>query len=182
MPEIKHFPKMRVAYVSNVGPYGEAVKRGFDKLFAWLGANNLKPLGASIGIFYDDPGKVAPGSLRSESCVPVAPDVQGSGEVGTKEIGAVDVATIIYQGEQNIERAYNAVYDWLRARGYRDAGAPMETYLSNLGEELRAEIAVPIVKMELLPAPKKVAAKKPAKKPARKAARKPVKKKSAKRK
>lgn len=179
MPEIKHFPKMCVAYVSNEGPYGEATKRGFDKLFVWLGANNVKPRGASLGIFYDDPAKVAPEKLRSESCVPVAPDVSGSGEVQTKKIGDVDVATIIYQGEQSIERAYNAVYDWLRAQGYRDSGAPIETYLSQPGEELRAEIAVPIVKMELLSTPKRVAAKKPIKRPARKATQKVAAKRSA---
>lgn len=170
MPTVKHFPKMRVAYVANVGPFGEATRRGFEKLFAWLEANHLQPLGASLGIFYDDPAKVAAEKLRSESCVPVAMDVLGSGEVQTKDIGDVEVATIVYQGEQNIARAYNEVYDWLRAQGYRDAGAPMETYLSSLGEELRAEIAVPIVK-----ARRQVAAKKPAKKAAKKPAKKKVK-------
>ena len=35
---------------------------------------------------------------------------------------------------------------WIREQGYHDAGAPIETYLSRLGEELHAEIAVPVVK------------------------------------
>ena len=178
MPEIKHFPKMRVAYVENAGPYGEASQRGFAKLFEWLNANNVQPVGASIGVFYDDPAKVAPENLRSESCAPVAAGVVGSGEVKTKDIGDVEVATIIYQGEQNIGRAYNEVYDWMRVQGYRESGAPMETYLSKPGEELRAEIAVPIEKVP--PAPKKRAAKKPAKKPAKKVAKKAKKKKPAK--
>jgi AraC family transcriptional regulator len=169
MPEIKHFPKMRVAYVAEVGPMGEAVKRGFDKLFAWVGAQNVQPLGASIGIFYDDPAKVPADKLRSDLCVPVADDVQGSGDVQIKNIGDMPVATIVYQGEQNIMPAYNQVYDWLHAQGYRDSGAPMETYLSKPGEELRAEVAVPIVKMGLLAAPKKRAKKKPAKKVVKKA-------------
>jgi DNA gyrase inhibitor GyrI len=152
MPEIKQFPKMRVAYVAEVGPTSEAVKRGFDKLFAWIGAQNVQLL-----------------------CVPVADGVQGSGDVQIKNIGDLQVATIVYQGDANIMSAYNEIYDWLRAQGYRDAGAPMETYLSKLGEELRAEIAVPIVKMELLPAPKKRAANKPARKLAKKPAKKPAK-------
>ncbi len=179
MPEIKHFPKMRVAYVAEVGPMGEAVQRGFAKLFAWVGAQHVQPLGASIGIFYDDPAKVPAEKLRSDLCVPVAAEVQGSGDVQVKEIGDVEVATLIYQGDQNIGRAYNEIYDWLRAQGYRDSGAPMETYLSKPGEELRAEIAVPIVKMELLPAPKKRAAKS-AKKVAKKAAKKQAKKRTGK--
>ncbi len=172
MPEVKQFPKMRVAFVSEVGPFGEAVGRGFKRLFAWLGANNVQPQGASLGIFYDDPAKVAPENLHSEECVPVAPEVQGSGEVDVKEIGGFEVATIIYQGEQNMERAYNEVYDWLHAQGYRDTGAPIETYLSQFGEELRAEVAVPIGKIELLPAPKKAAAKASGPKAPKKAAKK----------
>jgi AraC family transcriptional regulator len=175
MPEIKQFPKMRVAYVAEVGPTSEAVKRGFDKLFAWIGAQNVQLLGASIGIFYDDPAQVPAEKLRSDLCVPVADGVQGSGDVQIKNIGDLQVATIVYQGDANIMSAYNEIYDWLRAQGYRDAGAPMETYLSKLGEELRAEIAVPIVKMELLPAPKKRAANKPARKLAKKPAKKPAK-------
>ncbi len=178
MPEIKRFPKMRVAYVTEVGSYGDASQRGFGKVFAWLDANKVQPLGAPIGIFYDDPTKVAPEKMRSDLCVPVAPNVQGSGGVNVKEIGDFEAATIMYQGEQNITRAYNEVYDWLYAQGYHDAGAPMETYFSQPPEELRAQVAVPIVKMTA-PAPKKAAAKKPAKKlkkPMKKATKKVAKK------
>lgn len=164
MPEIKHFPKTHVAYVTEMGQMGEAVKRGFDRLFAWLGAQNIQPLGPSIGIYYDDPAKVPAEKLRSELCVPVSGDVQASAPVQIKDIGDMQVATLVYQGEQNIMTAYNQVYDWLHAEGYRDSGAPMETYYSRPGEELRAEIAVPIAKMELLAAPK----------PAKKAVKKTV--------
>lgn len=178
VPEIKRFPTTRVAYVSEVGAFREAVPRGFQRLFAWLGAHNLTPTGKSLGIFYDDPAKVPAEKLRSELCVPVAPAVQGSGEVQVKEIAEFQAAAIVYQGEGNTTRAYNEVYDWLRAQGYRDAGAPIEVYLSQPGEELRAEIYVPIVKAEPPPA-KKIArqvAKKPTKKVAAKktAAKKPA--------
>ncbi|MCX7838632.1 MAG: GyrI-like domain-containing protein [Anaerolineae bacterium] len=148
MPEIKRFPTTRVAFVSEVGPFNEAIPRGFQRLFAWLGAHNISPTGKSLGIFHDDPAKVPAEQLRSEMCVPVAPDVQGSGEVQVKEIAEFEAATIVYQGSANVTRAYNAVYDWLRAQGYRGAGSPIEVYLSQPGEELRAEIFVPIVKVD----------------------------------
>jgi DNA gyrase inhibitor GyrI len=177
MPEIKHLPTTRVAYVSEVGPLGEAVKRGFDRLFAWIGLHNVRPLGPSIGIFYDDPEKVTADKLRSDLCVPVAGDVQASGDVQIKNIGDMQAATMVYQGEQNIGPAYNELYDWLHAQGWRDSGAPMETYLSRPGEELRAEIAVPIVKQPAKAAPKKRAASGTRIKPAAKAAAKSTKKK-----
>jgi DNA gyrase inhibitor GyrI len=175
MPEIKHFPKTHVAYVSEMGPMGEAVKRGFDRLFAWVGAQNVQLLGPSMGIFYDDPAKVPAEKLRSDLCVPVANDVQPTGPVQIKDIGDVQVAALVYQGEQNIMSAYNQLYDWLHAEGYRDSGAPIETYYSRPGEELRAEVAVPVAKMELLAAPK------PLNKPVKKAGAKATKKKPLKR-
>jgi len=171
MPEIKRFPTTRVAYVTEVGPFGEAIPRGFGKLFGWLGTHKLQPLGTSFGIYHDDPATVPAERLRSELCVPVAPEVQGSGDVQVKEIAGFEAATIVYQGDANITRAYNEVYDWLRAQGYRDAGAPLEVYLSMPGEELRAEVYVPIVKVEPKPAWKRIAAKKPAKKAVKKAKR-----------
>ena len=175
MPEFKRFPKMRVAYVTEAGPFQEAIPRGFQKLFAWLGVRNLQPLGPSLGIFHDDPTKVPVEKLRSELCVPVAPEAQGSGDVQVKELAEFEAATIVYQGEANIMPAYNEVYDWLHAQGYRDAGPVYEMYLSMPGEELRAQVYVPIVKA-VKPAVKKRVAKKPAKKSARKVTKKAAKK------
>ena len=151
MPEMKFFPETHVAYVSEVGPYDEAVHRGFKRLFDWFAENHIHPIGPSLAIFYDDPAKVAAKNRRCDLCAPVGPHVTGSGDIQTKEIGGWQVATIVYQGEKNVRRAYNEVYDWLHEQGYHEADAPIEKYLSALGEELRAEIAVPIIKQELLP-------------------------------
>ena len=134
MPEIKPFRAVRVASVIEVGPFDQATARGFQKLFGWLGANNLQPVGQSFGIFRDDPAKVPAEKLRSELCVPVAPDVQASGEVQVKEIAGFQAATIMYRGEANIVPAYNQLYDWLRVQEYRDAGSLYEVYLSMPGE------------------------------------------------
>jgi ADP-ribose pyrophosphatase len=181
MPEFKRFPATRVACVAEVGPFKEAIPRGFDRLFAWLRAQNVQPQGLSLGIFYDDPARVPADQLRSELCVPVAPEVQGSGEVQVKEIAEFEAASLVYEGEANITRAYNELYDWLRAQGYRDNGPAYEVYLSQPGEELRVELYVPVVKVETpvaRPAAKKtVAKKKPAKKTAKKPAKKTTKKK-----
>jgi len=177
MPEIKHFPKRRVAFVSETGPWRESIQRGFGRLFTWLGTHQVQPIGSSLGIFYDDPAKVAPDKLRSDLCVPVADDVIGSGEVHVKDLGGFEAATIQYQGDANIMRAYNEVYDWLHAQGYRDAGAPIEVYLSQPGEELRAEVIVPITKFEEAPEVPQVVV---VKKVVRKAAKKPAKKTAAK--
>lgn len=179
MPEIKHFPKRLVASVSEVGPWPESVQRGFGRLFAWAGMHHVQPIGPSLGIFYDDPAKVAADKLRSELCVPVAEGTKGSSEVQIKEVGGFEAATIVYQGEASITPAYNEVYAWLRAQGYHEAGAPLEVYLSMPGEEIRAEVVVPVTKFQAAP-DKPVAVKKPAKKTAKPAVKKPAVKKAVK--
>jgi AraC family transcriptional regulator len=183
MPEIKHFPKRRVAFVAEVGAWPQSIQRGFGRLFAWVGANNVQPMGPSMGIFYDDPAQIPADKLRSELCVPVADNVDGSDDVRVKEVGGFEAATITYQGDAEITPAYNQVYEWLHTQGYHESGAPLEVYLSQPGEEIRAEIVVPVVKFEEASAtPKPVAAKKVvkevAKKPGKKtgAKKKPVKK------
>ncbi len=152
MPEIKFFPETHIAYVSEIGPYHQSIQRGFKKLFDWFGAHHIHPAGESIAIFYDDPSKVAAEKLRCDLCAPVGAHVNGSDEVKTKEIGGWQVATTVYQGEANARRAYDEVYQWLREQGYHEADAPIEKYLSKLGEELRAELAVPILPQDQIPA------------------------------
>ena len=147
MPEVKHYPGVHVAYVSEVGPYGEAVQRGFGRLFAGLAAQNLPPLGPPIGIYYDSPQTAPPDRLRCDLCVPIPPHAQVAEGIATMDIGDIDVVATVYEGAQNIQRGYDEVYAWLNAHGYYPAGAPMETYLNRPGEELRAEIEVPVRKM-----------------------------------
>jgi len=155
MPEIKTIPKMRVAFVTNTGPFEQAMASGFDKLFHWLEANHWHPSGPSLAIFPDDPDKVPPEKIKSESCVVVGDEVMSMDDVHVKEIGGFQAATMEYHSAENIMRAYGELYGWLHAQGYRDNGAPLETYLSRPGQPLHAEIAVPIVKATAPKSPKK---------------------------
>jgi DNA gyrase inhibitor GyrI len=177
MPEIKQFPKLRIAFLTSVGPFGQAIPAGLQKLFAWVAANKVQPIGPSLALFPDDPGEVPAEKLRSEIGIPVGPEVEGSGEVQTKEIGGFEAATTVYHARQEIDRAYGELYGWLHQQGYRDAGTPLETYLST-GEEFSAEIVIPIVKVEAESAPMKAAPNRPVRKRAS-ARKKTARKKSA---
>lgn len=182
MPEIKQVPRMRIAFLTTVGPFGQAIPEGLQKLFAWVAANNVQPAGPSLALFPDDPDTVPAEKLRSEIGILVGPEVSGSGEVQIKEIGGFEAATNVYHAREDIERAYGELYGWLHQQGYRDAGAPLETYPST-GQDFTAEIAIPIVKADMERAPETAAEKKPARKraTARKkvAAKKPARKKVA---
>lgn len=175
MPEIKNFPRTRVAYLTSVGPFGQSIRAGMERLMGWVGANQVQPMGAPLGMFPDDPSKVPPEQLRSEIAIPVGPDVMGSGEVQIREIGGFEAATNVYHNPHEIESVYNDLYAWLQQQGYRDSGDPLEVYLGQ-GEQFMAEVFVPVVKVEAIvkmeapsapaPAAKKAAAKKAASKKA----------------
>lgn len=165
MPEIKNFPRTRVAYVTSIGPFGEAIRSGMDRLFAWVGSNQVQPLGGPLGIFPDDPSQVPAEQLRSEIAVPVGPEVMGSGEVQIKEIGDFEAATTVYHNHHEIQSAYAELYAWLQRQGYREAGAALEVYLGS-PEQISAEVFVPVAKVEAPSAPQAAAAKGPARKKA----------------
>ncbi len=156
MPELKFFPETHVAFVSEIGPYKKGIPRGFKQLFDWLETNGIQPSGPLLAILYDDPAKVAPENQRSDVCAPIGPHVEGSGDTRTKEIGGWKVASLSYDGEKNASRAFEQVYDWLREQGFRPADVPVVKYLSPLGDKVRAEIGVPVIKRELMPGKKKI--------------------------
>lgn len=146
MPEIIGFPTTRVAYVTEIGPYDTAMPRGFDRLFAWLRQNNIQPTASSIAIFYDAFENVPGEQQRCDTCAPVDSLVPASGNVRTKDLGAKEAASTVYQGRDSREQAYTDVYRWIAAQGYRATDAPFEVYLSQLGQELRAQVVVPVEK------------------------------------
>jgi DNA gyrase inhibitor GyrI len=144
MPERKNLPALHVACVAERGSFDEAMPRGFARLFTWLKERGVQPAGKSMAVFYDDPAKVPPEAQRLDTCVPVDANVEGLGDVSTKMIGGFEVAALVYRGRGDRDQAYHDLYDWLHSEGYHESGPPIETYLSQLGEEMRAEIAVPI--------------------------------------
>jgi AraC family transcriptional regulator len=147
MVEVRKFPGMRVAYVQLVGPYGEVMGPAFGRLFGWAGANGVAPLGPPLGIYYDDPSQVPPEKLRSEACIPVGPQVRGSGEVQVKDLPAGEVAVLTYKGPYSgVGPAYNELYGWIGQHGYRPIEPCFEVYLNDPDqvppEELLTEVSV----------------------------------------
>jgi DNA gyrase inhibitor GyrI len=158
MPELKFFPETHVAFVTEIGPYKTSISHGFKRLFDWLETNGIQPTSSLLAILYDDPAKVAPQNQRCDVCAPVGPQVAGSDEVRTKEIGGWRVAATSYEGEKHAQRALQEVYDWLRAHGYHAADVPVVKYRSKLGAQVHADVGVPVIKRELMPGSQKLKA------------------------
>ncbi|WP_343717037.1 AraC family transcriptional regulator [Inquilinus sp.] len=153
MPEVTYrtLAPIRVAAVRHVGPYME-VGRSFDILMSWARARQLfRPGARSLGLYYDDPGAVAPADLRSDACLEVSEGITGEGEITIRTVAGGPHAVLRHIGPYaELERSYAWLYrTWLPASGAEPAEAPIfEEYLndprSTPPAELITDIHLPI--------------------------------------
>ena len=89
---VRDFPETTVAYLRHIGPYqadAELFGRLFGRLFQWAGPRRLLgPDTLVMSIYHDDPNITAPGKLRTDVCLSVAPGTPVHGEFGTLVIPA----------------------------------------------------------------------------------------------
>uniref|UniRef100_A0A7C4Y4A0 GyrI-like domain-containing protein n=1 Tax=candidate division WOR-3 bacterium TaxID=2052148 RepID=A0A7C4Y4A0_UNCW3 len=156
----KTFPQTKVASLSMQGPYTK-MNDAFVEIGNWLTTNKIAATGAPIGIFYDDPAKVAPDSLRWEICFPIGelpmdtvkkvPLPIDTTRIKIKELPSCEVASIIHTGSyEKIGDTYKKIYTLIQKNKYEATGAPMEVFLQNPSEvpaeSLKTEILIPIKK------------------------------------
>jgi effector-binding domain-containing protein len=79
-----------------------------------------------------------------EVCLPLAGEVKPPEGVEFKQLQGGKAVSVMMEGSQcdfpAILKGYDAAYDWIRANGYKESGAPLEVWLSKPGEQDRMEI------------------------------------------
>lgn len=149
MPDVTYrtLAPIRVAAVRHTGSYME-VGRSFDTLMAWAYARQLlRPGARSLGIYYDDPGAVRPGALRSDACLEVPETVEGEGEVVIRIVAGGPHAVLRHVGPYaELERSYAWLYrTWLPTSGAEPAEAPIfEEYINNPRDTAAADLITDI--------------------------------------
>ncbi len=137
-----------VVYLEKKGPYSETGK-AMEELFALMGKKNLKMRNQPMGVYYDDPGKVAPEETHYEVLSQFIGEFKGDDELKVKEMPAQKVAMVLYTGPyEKCEPIYKELYSWIGKNNYEQCGPTMEKYLNDprkvKPEELKTEILVPI--------------------------------------
>jgi len=116
---IKTVKSLNVLSLSFTGSYEQSGDR-LDDLLAWVLRAGHPWSGSLIGIFYDDPEKVAEDDLRGEVAVPVDEDCDGDDRVARKSLPGAEMACLTYEGPiTGIGSAYHEVFEWLRASGWQ---------------------------------------------------------------
>lgn len=150
--EVKHHPKLRVAYVSLFEGYDhDKITALWEKLCGWAGPRGLLNKDTKyIGVSYDDPDITPADKCRYDACVTVPDNIVAEGGVSVKEIPAGTYASFHYEGpESGIKEIYESIYgEWLPNSGYQPADTPgYEYYLDGGAEEnkFNMDIYVPVV-------------------------------------
>jgi effector-binding domain-containing protein len=148
--KLKKTGPIRVAVVSQVGPYTEAGKI-YEEIAKWLEEKQLRITGPPFGWFYDNPEEVETHKLRSEVGFPFEGEAKPEGNIKVKEIPAQEVLFTLHKGPyREVGPSYIALFQGAREKGYVPLGCPMEIYLNDPAKvpesELVTEIQLPIKK------------------------------------
>jgi len=148
--KIKKVEGCKVAAIEEQGSF-DKIGSIFGELYGWISKKSIEPSGPPFGIYYDDPGKVAPEKCRYEICAPIKGDVDGDERVKIKEIPEMEVACITHKGSYSqVGSAWQKISEWIEKEGYQFAEAGREVYLNapetTPEKELLTEIQIPISK------------------------------------
>ena len=141
-----------VAYLRNVGPYGEPLSLFWrETVYPWLAANRLLDH-ARYGISHDDPSITAPQKCRYDACVEVPPQFVISGKALKTTIPGGKYATLVFKGTaQQIPGVWAALLrNWLPSSGLQlDARPAFEHYPRGSTYDARTgvfdcEICIPV--------------------------------------
>lgn len=149
---VKRVESLTVAYVSHKGPY-EALPEVFQKVMGWIQEERLQMAGPPMGVYYNDPGKVAPEELLWEVQWPIVPKEgkEGKGEVKVKTTEPMEVAFTLHRGPYDqVGITYDRLEKWIEENDYLISGPARSIYLNDPNsippESLKTEIQFPVVK------------------------------------
>ncbi len=150
--QVKDVKAMTVMSLPFTGSY-EQTQDKLDELMSWLLRVGHPAAGAPMGLYYDDPSKVAVDDLRAEICVPIEESCEGAEEVRRKDLPAAQVACAIHQGPYHeIPKLYEEIFGWMQENGLKYDGTmpTREVFRKLLGEvkdpaDIVTEVQVPLL-------------------------------------
>lgn len=150
--EITTAPPRRLAAKAHTGPYPE-IGAAFQQVASVFASRNLWPQAQGmVGIYYDDPGTVAPEALKSHAGVLVDQSFEMPENLEDVKTPDGRMAVMHYKGPYaGLKAAYDYLFgEWLPKSGEEMREAPsFEIYLNDpmdtAPDELLTDIHVPIV-------------------------------------
>lgn len=147
--EIENIPFYRIAYIRQIGPYGQNNKRIMEKLKKWAKSSGLlNEQSIILGIALDHPKLVEPENCRYDTCLVISNDYcihDGNISEGSILGGKYAVFKIRHTA-QAVQKAWLAIFPELFKQSYQlDETKPiLERYRTEMVKNHYCEICVPI--------------------------------------
>lgn len=147
--EIEHIPYCRIAYIRQIGPYGQNNVRTMEKIKTWAkSVLLLNEQSIILGIAHDNPELVEPQNCRYDTCLVINEDYCINEDYiseGSISGGKYAVFKIEHTAE-TVQEAWLTIFPGLFRQGCQvDETRPiLERYQTKLIKDHYCEICVPI--------------------------------------
>ncbi|SHO51544.1 AraC family transcriptional regulator [Anaerocolumna xylanovorans] len=147
--KIENIPYCRIAYIRQIGPYGQNNVQIMEELKTWAQSKGLlDEKSVILGIAHDNPELVEPKNCRYDTCLVISNDYcidDDSINEGCIHSGKYAVVKISHTAEA-VQKAWFAIFPELFNQNYQlDKSRPtLERYKAELVKEHYCEICVPI--------------------------------------
>jgi len=146
---IEEMPKHRIAYMSQIGPYGANNQALMTSLKSWAASNDLfNESTIVLGIAHDNPDITLPENCRYDVCIVIPNEFEiKDGNICETELpGGKYAVFMIHHTAEDIQKAWSGILSELSSRGYSiDFIKPiLERYSLSMVNNHLCEICVPI--------------------------------------
>ena len=147
---------LRIAYVRAVGPYAQASKEAWSRLFDWLSENGFHAFpGCGYGLVLDNPNLISTAECSYDACIEISslPENRAEGSLQVRKLpgGAYYRERFVGCYSQMGDRTRAAREHWAGANGLLidDKRALVQIFLDDprRGDagKLRSDVCVPVI-------------------------------------
>jgi len=150
--ELAGQPIVSLRFKTSLPNIGESLGRVFASIFAYLGKTVETPAGPPFAIYHDEEFKEE--DMDIEVCASTSTLLTGEGEVKSRELSGVTVASTLHMGPYDDSgEVWQALFAWLTEQGYRPSGPPREIFFvgpqpGKDSSEYRSEFLYPVTANE----------------------------------
>lgn len=141
--EIKKMPKMKLAYVSSIGP--QNLGTAYGKLMQWATPKGLMNDQTKMVTIYHDSFKVTQAEkVRMSACILLDNPTETNGEIGLISIESGKCIVGNFEiGLNEFEKSWTGLFLWMNENGYKKADRePFEIYHNNFKEHPEKKVIV----------------------------------------
>jgi effector-binding domain-containing protein len=136
--ELPEQPALCVRFRTSMDKIKDDIGRSYGAIFAQIGKAGAVPAGEPLALYYDV--EMDPSNIDVETCMPVAGEVEGEGEVTYCVLPGGRFVSTVHRGPyETMEQTYVELFAYLKENGLALTGPTREVYLTDPSQLQRPE-------------------------------------------